>query len=168
MKSERDTAKIQSEKHYILLMLSATGIDQVRRWFESISASLHLEEIFVADIKGKAPLEQPIGFAALLKFNSIAEMRASITKIATELRQHDSWTFDFMKTNWIDINSGLTARVQNDSKRLVTTDGRISFKKRRYHISERLRGEYVDLSVDHENLNVYHSGVLVKTFRLRN
>ncbi len=167
MKSEQDAAKIQGEKHYVLLMLSASGTDQVRSWFENLSVSLHLEEIFVADIKGKAPLEQSIALMALLKFDSTPQMKATITKMATELRQHDSWTFDFMKTNWIDIHSGLAVREQNESKRLVATTGRISFRKRRYYISERLRGEYVELLVDNENLNVYHGGVLVKTLKLR-
>jgi hypothetical protein len=57
--------------------------------------------------------------------------------------------------------------VQNERKRLVATNGRISFKNRRYHVSERLRGEYVELGVDAENLNVYHEGVLIKTLKLR-
>ena len=159
--------KIQSEKHYILVMVSASGSDQVRAWFENISTSLHLEEIFVADIKGKAPLEQPIGLAVLLRFDSIPEMRATIIQIATQLRQKDSWTFDFMQANWIDTDSGLTKRAQNERKRLVTTDGRISFRNHRYRVSERLRGEYVELLIDNEDLKAYHGGVLVKTFKLR-
>lgn len=157
----------RGEKHYVLLVVSASETDEARSWFEDLSASLQLEAIFTADIKGKVPLEQSIGLVALLKFDSISQMKATITKMATELRERDSWTFDFMKANWVDIDAGLTVRAQNENKRLVVTDGRISFRNRRYYISERLRGEHVDLSVNNENLNVYQGGVLIKTFKLR-
>jgi len=167
VKQERSTVTIQKETHYVLVMVTAGENDQVRNWFENLSASSELEAVFTADIRGKAPLEKPIGLVALLKFGTTSQMKATITRMATELGQRDRWTFDFMKANWIGIHSGLAAREWNENKRLVTTDGRISFRNRRYHISERLRGECVELSVDNENLNVYHDGVLVKTLRLR-
>jgi len=164
---EQGEVKIQGEKQYVLLMVSASETDGVRDWFEKSSASLGVEVVVTADIRGKPPLEEPIGLLALLRFENIPQMRATITKIVRELREHDSWTFDFMRVSWIDIDSWLTVRSQNESKRLVTTDGRISFRNRRYRVGERLRGEYVDLSADDENLNVYHGGVLIKSFKLR-
>jgi len=164
---EQGKVKIQGEKHYILMVVSASKSEQVRTWFENMSASLHLERIFVADIKGEAPLEQPIGLVALLRFDSIPKMRVTIREIATQLGQQDGWTFDFMKANWIDIPSALIKRAPIERKRLVTTNGRISFRNRRYHVSERLRGEYVELLTDNEELKVYYDGTLVKTFKLR-
>lgn len=167
MRYEKGEAEIQGEKHYVLVMVSASETNEVRSWFENLSASLDLEAVFTADIRGGAPIEQSIGLVTLLKFDTIPQMKSTITKMAAELRKHDSWTFDFMKAYWIDIDPGIIVRSQNESKRLVTTDGRISFGSRRYYISERLRGEYVELSVDNDNLNVYHGGVLVKTFKVR-
>jgi len=164
---EEEKVKIQGEKHYILAIVSASESNEARSWFENLSTNLQLEVVFTADIRGSVPLEQSMGLIALLKFASISQMKATIAKMATELREHDRWTFDFMKANWIDIDSNLTVRAQNESKRLVVTDGRISFGNQRYYISLRLRGEYVDLSVDHDNLKVYYGGVLVKTLKLR-
>ncbi len=164
---EQGEVKIQGEKQYILLMVSASETDGVRDWFEKASASLGVEVVVTADIRGKPPLEEPIGLLALLRFDTIPQMRATITKIVSELREHDNWTFDLMRASWIDIGSGLTVRSQNESKRLVTTDGRIHFRNRRYRVGERLRGEYVELLIDSEDLRVYHDGVLVKTFKLR-
>jgi hypothetical protein len=164
---EQAKVKIQGEKHYILVIVSANETGEVRSWFEKLSANSQLEAVFTADIRGRAPLEQPMGLIALLKFDSIPQMKTTITKMATELREHDRWTFDFMKANWIEIDSSLTVMAQNENKRLVVTDGRISFRNRRYYISVQLRGEYVDLSANSENLKVYHNGVLIKTLRLR-
>ena len=156
----------QGEKHYALVVVSASETSEARIWFENLSASLQLETVFTADIRGRAPLEQPIGLVALLKFDAAPQMKATITRMAIELGQHKTWTFDFMKANWIDIHGGL-ARVQDENKRMVTTDGRISFRNRRYHIGARLRDQYVELEVDGENLRVYHGEVLVKTLKLR-
>jgi len=167
MRMVQNINKIQGEKHYVLLMVSTNEVDQARSWLQHVSSSLDLKEIFVGDITGITALEQPVGLVALLRFDSVAEMRATITEVSSELRQRDSWTFDFMKATWMDIQPSSTARVQNGDRRLVTTDGRICFRNRRYYISGRLRGEYVELGVDDENLNVYHNGVLIKALKVR-
>jgi len=167
MRYEKGEVEIQGEKQYVLVMVSASETNEVRSWFENLSASLEFEAVFTAEIRGRAPVEQSIGLVALLKFDSVPQMKTIVTNMASELKEHDDWTFDFMKAIWLDIDSGLTPRTRDDSKRLVTADGRISFRNRRYFISGRLRGEFVDVAADPQSLKVYHGGGLVKCMKLR-
>ncbi len=155
-----------TKKLYILLMISAANVDEVKHWFESFSNRYSYEKLFVADIKGKPPLEEPIGFAVLVKFGSISEMKSTILEVEEELRKRGGWKCDIMKADWVEMR-GLQ-RAKGDSKRRVMPDGRISFKNHRYHVTERLRGEEVDLKVDNNSLEIYHEGVLVKTLKLIN
>ena len=151
---------------YILLMVSAANVDEVKRWFESFSNQCSCEKLFVADIKGKPPLEEPIGFAALVKFGSVSEMKSAILEVEDELQERDGWKCDIMKADWIEMR-GLQ-RAEGGSKRRVVAEGRISFKNHRYYVTTRLRGEEVDLKVDNNSLEIYHEGVLVKTLKLIN
>lgn len=167
MKAAEGAPQIKGTKNfYVLLMVNAADIDEVKHWFESLSAGHSYENLFVADIKGRPPLEQPIGFAALMKFGSISEMKSTILEVEEELRKRDGWKCDIMKADWIEMR-GLQ-RAIDDSKRRVTTDGRISFKNHRYYVTQRLRGEEVNLKVDNGNLEIYREGVLVKTLKLIN
>lgn len=149
---------------YILLMISATNIDEVKRWFENFSNQCSYEKLFVADIKGKPPLEEPIGFAALIKFGSVSEMQTTILEVENELQKRDGWKCDMMKADWIEIR-GLR-RATDATRRRVSTGGRISFRHHKYYVTERLRGEEVDLKVDNNSLEIYHEGVLVKILKL--
>jgi len=146
---------------YILLTVDAANVEQVKHWFDEFCVRHSLEPMFVSDIKGKLPLERPIGVAALLKFTTSAA-RSGILKIREELQKHSGWQYELMRAEWIEVES--FKRALNESKRKVQTDGRISFKNRRYYITQRLRGEEVDLKVDDSNLKIYYNGTLIKTF----
>lgn len=158
-----NSAPVASEKGvYILLTIDAADIEEVRNWFQDF-CNRHplLEAMFVADIKGKPPLERPIGLAALIKLIASA-LKSGILAMQEELQRHSNWRYEFMRADWIEIKS--FERVPNESKRKVQTDGRISFKAHRYYITQRLRGEEVDLKIDNSNLKIYYNGTLVKTF----
>lgn len=157
---------IGSEKQYVLVMVSAIETGEVKSWLDDFLASARLEAVLIAEMRGKPPMEQPVGLVVLLKFDTNPQMKAMMRKIAADLGQHDEWSFDFMKANWLDMHEDMKASVQNESTRLVNIDGRITFKGQRYRISKRLRGEYVEISLKNGNLNVYHGGVLVKTLKL--
>lgn len=157
---------IGSEKQYVLVMVSAIETGEVKSWLDDFLASARLEAVLIAEMRGKPPMEQPIGLVVLLKFDTNPQMKAMMRKMAADLGQHDEWSFDFMKANWLDMHEDMRASVQNESTRLVNIDGRITFKGQRYRISKRLRGEYVEVSLKNGNLNAYHGGVLVKTLKL--
>jgi len=155
-------APVASEKQvYILLTIDAADIEQVRHWFQDFCNQYPLETMFVADIKGKPPLEQPIGLAALIKFTT-PTLKSGILEMQEELQRYSNWRYELMRADWLEIRS--FEKAANESKRKVQTDGRIFFKKHRYYITQRLRGELVDLKIDNSNLKIYYNGTLVKTF----
>lgn len=166
MKPVRDSAPITNsitseKKIYVLLTIDAADTEEVRAWFNSFCAQHSFETMFIADIKGEPPLEQPIGFAALLKL-SVRSLRLSILAIREELEQHGTWKYELMSSEWIEVQG--FKRVTDEMKRKVQTDGRISFKNQRYYITQHLRGEVVDLSIDDNRLMIYYNGTLIKTF----
>lgn len=164
MKITGRSAQVASEKEvYILLTIDATDIEEVRHWFHDFCNRNPLETMFVADIKGKPPLERPIGLAALIKYTASA-LNSGILKIREELQAYTNWRYELMRADWIEIKS--FEKAANESKRKVKIDGRgrISFKAHRYYITQRLRGEEVDLKMDNSNLKIYYNGTLVKTF----
>ncbi len=166
MKSVRNSVPITNfvtseKKAYVLLTIDATGTEEVRAWFDNFCAQHSFETMFMADIKGKPPLEQPIGFAALLKLSGHS-LRSSILAIREELEQYGTWKYELMRAEWIEVQG--FKRVPDEMKRKVQTDGRICFANRRYYISQHLRGEEVDLSLDDNRLMIYYDGTLVKTF----
>jgi len=166
VKSVRNSAPITNfitseKKVYVLLTIDAADIEEVRHWFEDFCNQNPLEAMFVADIKGKPPLERPIGLAALIKFTPTA-LKSGILEIREGLRAYTNWRYELMRADWIEIKS--FERALNESKRKVQMDGRISFRNHRYYITQRLRGEEVDLKIDDCNLKIYYNGTLVKTF----
>lgn len=162
MKITGNSTPVGSEKEvYILLTIDAADIEEVKHWFEDFCNRNPLETMFVADIKGKPPLERPIGLAALIKFTASA-LKSGILEIQEQLQRHNNWRCELMRADWLEIRS--FERALNESKRRVQTDGRISFNAHRYYITQRLRGEEVDLKIDNTNLKVYYNGTLVKTF----
>ena len=155
------TSLTKDEEVYILLTIDAADIEEARCWFDEFCAQHSFEVMFVSDIKGRPPLERPIGLAALIKF-SVSTLRSDIVEIQNELQGHYDWRYELMRADWIEIKS--FEKAANESKRKVQTDGRISFKNHRYYITQYLRGEEVDLKVDNSNLKVYYKGTLLKTF----
>lgn len=154
----------RNEINYVLAVISGGDVHEIRTWFERTAENLPLELVFMAYMIGKPPLDdKPVGFIALLKFNSIPQMKAGIKRIHQELKTRDTWSFDFMNASWIDTKLGLLDKGENGDKRMVTTGGRIRFRKSRYFISERLHGEYVELVEDGNTIKVFHAGVLIKT-----
>lgn len=162
MKITGNSAPVASEKEvYILLTIDVADIEEVRHWFQDFCNRHPLEVMFVADIKGKPPLERPIGLAVLIKFTTSA-LKSCILEMQEELQRHGNWRCELMRADWIEIKS--FERAPNESKRKVTTEGRISFKKHKYYITQHLRGEEVDLKIDDSNLKIYYKGTLLKTF----
>lgn len=166
MKLVRNSAPITNfitseKKVYVLLTIDAADTEEVRAWFDNFCAQHSFETMFVADIKGKPPLEQPIGVAALLNVSG-RTLRSSILAIQEELKQHSTWKYELMRAEWIEVQG--FERITDEMKRKVQTDGRISFKNQRYYITQHLRGEEVDLRIDDNRLMVYYKGTLVKTF----
>ncbi|MCD5401044.1 hypothetical protein LR013_00390 [candidate division NPL-UPA2 bacterium] len=156
------SAPAANEKEvYILLTIDSADIEEVRHWFEDFCNRNPLEAMFVADIKGKPPLERPIGLAALIKFTPTA-LKSGILEIREELRAYTNWRYELMRADWIEIKS--FEKAANESKRKVQTDGRICFRNHRYYITQRLRGEEVDLKIDNSSLKIYYNGILLKTF----
>lgn len=162
MKITGNSAPVASEKEvYILLTIDSADIEEVRHWFEDFCNRNPLEAMFVADIKGKPPLERPIGLAALIKFTTSA-LKSGILEIREEVQRHSNWRYELMGADWLEIKS--FEKAADESKRKVQTEGRISFKNHRYYITQRLRGEEVDLKIDNGNLKIYYKGTLLKTF----
>ena len=152
---------ISEKEVYILLTIDAANVEEVKYWFDEFCVRHSLETMFVSDIKGKLSLERPIGLAVLIKFTTSA-LRSGVLKIREELQRHSDWRYELMRAEWIETKN--FERAANQSKRKVQIDGRISFKNHRYYITQRLRGEDVDLKVDNSSLKIYYNGTLVKTF----
>lgn len=164
VKAARNPANLRSEKKiYVLLSIDATDVREVRHWLDDFCARYPFEIMFVADIKGGPPLEQPIGLAALLKF-AASTLKPGLAEIDKELRKRSHWKYELMRAEWIEI--GAFERAKDEVRRKVQTEGRISFRDHRYYVSQRLRGETVDLKIDGRNLHIYYNGTLVRTHKL--
>lgn len=164
MQLKRPLDKVTQKKRYVLLIIDAPEIEDVHQWFRSNAPKYPFEKVFVADIKTSNSLQKPVGFTALIKFNSTEEMKTTLLDTTTEIHKYKDWKCNFMMADWIEIK-GLE-RVSENMVRSVTTDGRISFQHHRYFVTNYLRGEKVDLKLNGENLEIYYQGALVKTHRL--
>jgi len=164
MELKRQPNKVIQKKRYVLLIIDAPEMEDVHQWFRSNTSKYPFEKVFVADIRTSNSLQKPVGFAALIKFNSTEEMKTTLLKTAAEIHRYRDWKCNFMMADWIEIK-GLE-RVSEKMVRRVTPDGRISFQNHRYFVTNYLRGEKVDLKLNGENLEIYYQGALVKTRRL--
>lgn len=161
----REGVEIISErKPYMLVTVDAPAYDQVRHWFEEVSARFSLDTVFVGDMKPRSPFQAAIGFIALVKLDSGQDLRTVALEIRKEIERHEDWECQIMRADWVDVAT--FARGRSEEARRVTTDGRISFMNHRYFVTQRLRGEEVNLRINDGNLEVYHQGTLVKCFRI--
>lgn len=153
------------KRPYALLIIDAQEIDEVHKWFHSNALKYSFEKVFVADMKAIAPLLKSIGFVALIKFSSMAQMKTTLLSINKEIKRHKDWKCDFMKADWIEFE-GLERAMQKMARR-VSPEGRIRFRNHRYFVTTHLRGEKVDLKVNNGMLEIYYQGALVKTLTLK-
>lgn len=155
------------ERLYVLLVLN-THTDEVKNtksWLNDMVTQCHCEKLFSAYITGSEPLEQPVGLAALLTFDTPQEMRSAILRIREDLAHRNAWKYELLKADWIEVK--MFTRDRTKVQRKVGTDGRISFMGHRYHISERLRDQLVEPVLAGGKLEIYHDGVLVKVIEIR-
>ena len=152
------------KKPYTLLIIDASEIDEVHKWFHANMSKYSFEKVFIAEMKASMPLQKPIGFIALIKFKSMEQMKTVLLNINKEVQEYKDWKCDFMKADWIELK-GLE-RVTEKMVRIVGQEGRISFKNHRYFVSQLLQGEKVDLKVNNGILEIYFQGALVKTQHL--